>query len=133
MGLLSGQVRLPLEYWKRFRFTRLTMESPIGPSNLSINDPNAIQVVLGNSSKCIKSPWYERSRPLISLHTVREKMQHDNRRKVFLKAFTSSALQSYETRVVLHCEEFIRQMKRLSGKPFDASDWMKYFGNYHNH
>ncbi|PKS06131.1 hypothetical protein jhhlp_007448 [Lomentospora prolificans] len=98
-----------------------------GPSNVSVNDPDAIRVVLGNSSKCIKSPWYERSRPMISLHTVRDKKEHDMRRKVFSKAFAPSALQNYEKRVIVHCEEFTRQMKKMAGKPFDASDWFKYF------
>ncbi|KMP05031.1 cytochrome P450 3A6 [Coccidioides immitis RMSCC 2394] len=37
------------------------------------------------------------------------------------------ALREYEERVVVHCEEFVRQMSRLSGKPFDASEWFKYF------
>lgn len=88
--------------------------------------------MLGNSSKCTKSPWYGRSRPLVSLHTVREKKQHDARRKVFSKAFTPSALHAYEKRVNVHCEEFIRQMRRLTGKPFDATNWMKYFGKPHH-
>lgn len=59
---------------------------------------------------------------------MRDKKQHDGRRKVFSKAFTPSALQAYEKRVNVHCAEFIKQMRRLSGKPFDATNWMKYFG-----
>ncbi|KAK4041875.1 cytochrome P450 [Parachaetomium inaequale] len=98
-----------------------------GPSNLSISDVNAVRVVLSNESKCIKSPWYERSLPLVNLHTVRDKRAHDNRRKVFSKAFSPSALQDYENRVVVHCEEFIKQMTRMAGQPFDASEWCKYF------
>ena len=62
------------------------------------------------------------------MHTVREKKGHDTRRKVFSKAFTPAALQAYEKQVNVHCAEWIKQMKRLSGKPFDATDWMKYFG-----
>jgi tryprostatin B 6-hydroxylase len=85
-------------------------------------------VVLSNESKCIKSPWYERSLPLVNLHTVRDKAAHDNRRKVFSKAFSPGALQDYENRVIVHCEEFVRQMSRMAGKSFDASEWCKYFG-----
>ena len=106
----------------------LALTRPQGPSNISVNSPEAIRIVLGNQSKCIKSPWYERSRPMISLHTVRDKKQHDQRRKVFSKAFSPSAMQEYEKRVVVHCEEFVRQMKTMADKPFDASDWFKYFG-----
>lgn len=100
----------------------------IGPNNLSINDPSAIPVVLSNEAKCMKSSWYDRSLPLVNLHTSRNKKVHDARRRVFSKAFTPSALRDYEERVAMHCEEFIRQMDRLSGRPFDASAWLKYFG-----
>ncbi|SPO06550.1 related to pisatin demethylase cytochrome P450 [Cephalotrichum gorgonifer] len=98
-----------------------------GPSNLSVNDPSAIRLVLGNSSKCTKSPWYSRSLPVVNLHTVRDKTAHDARRKVFSKAFTPAALNDYEKRVLVHCEEFVRQMEYRAGTPFDASDWLKYF------
>ncbi|PLB36079.1 cytochrome P450 [Aspergillus candidus] len=98
-----------------------------GPSNLSINDPDAIRPVLSNASKCTKSPWYSRSLPLVSLHTVRDKKAHDARRKVFSMAFSPTALNDYEKRVVVHCEEFVRQMEHEAGKPFNASDWFKYF------
>lgn len=84
--------------------------------------------MLANESKCTKSPWYDKSLPLVNLHTVRDQRVHDNRRKVFSKAFAPSAMKDYEARVVVHCEEFIRQMTRLSGQSFDASAWFKYFG-----
>ena len=99
-----------------------------GPSHLSINDPAAIPVVLSNESKCVKGPWYDRSLPLVNLHTVRDKKVHDARRKVFSKAFSPTALRDYEERVIVHCEEFVRQIKRMNGAPFDATDWFKYFG-----
>ncbi|KAB5546803.1 cytochrome P450 [Coniochaeta sp. 2T2.1] len=98
-----------------------------GPGNLSVSDPNAIRVVLANESKCTKSPWYDKSLPVVNLHTVRDQKKHDNRRKVFSKAFSPSAMKDYDTRVVVHCEEFVRQMRRLAGQPFDASAWLKYF------
>ncbi|KAI9367627.1 cytochrome P450 [Aspergillus egyptiacus] len=98
-----------------------------GPANLSINDPAAIPLVLSDRAKCVKGPWYDRSLPLVNLHTVRDKKVHDTRRKVFTKAFTPAAIRDYEERVLVHCEEFVRQMKRLSGRPFDASEWFKYF------
>ncbi len=86
--------------------------------------------MLSNESKCIKSPWYERSLPLVNLHMVRDKAKHDNRRKVFSKAFSPAALQDYENRVVVHCAEFVKQMTAMAGQPFDASEWCKYFGGY---
>jgi tryprostatin B 6-hydroxylase len=101
---------------------------PPGPSNLSVNSAEAVQLVLGNSSKCAKSPWYSRSLPLVSLHTVRDKKDHDARRRVFSRAFSPAALNEYEKRVHVHCEQFVAQMKRRAGRPFDASDWFKYFG-----
>lgn len=105
-----------------------TSDERIGPNNLSVNDPSAIQIVLSNESKCKKTSWYDRSLPLVNLHTCRDKKVHDARRRVFSKAFTPAALRDYEDRVVVHCDEWIRQMDKLSGKPFDASAWLKYFG-----
>lgn len=97
---------------------------------MSINDPAAIPVVLSNESKCVKGPWYDRSLPLVNLHTVRDKSVHDARRRVFSKAFSPTALREYEERVVVHCEEFVRQIKRMNGTSFDATDWFKYFGMF---
>lgn len=68
---------------------------------------------------------------MVNLHTVRSKKIHDARRRVFSKAFAPSALRDYEERVVVHCDEFIRQMQQMQGRPVDASAWLKYFGNRH--
>ncbi|KAF9886735.1 hypothetical protein FE257_011112 [Aspergillus nanangensis] len=98
-----------------------------GPNNLSVNDASAIPIVLGNESRCAKSTWYERSLPLVNLHTVRDKKVHDARRRVFSKAFSPSALRHYDTRVAIYSDEFIRQMQQNSGGPIDISAWCKYF------
>jgi tryprostatin B 6-hydroxylase len=52
---------------------------------------------------------------------------HDLRRRVFSKAFSPAAMREYEARVVVHCQLFVDQMKKVAGRPFDASEWCKYF------
>jgi len=98
-----------------------------GPSNLSVNIPEAVQLVLGSKSKCEKSPWYDTSLPLVNLHSTRDKKVHELRRKVFNRAFSPAALVAYEERITPLSQLFCDQVAKFDGKPFNATRWFKYF------
>ena len=98
-----------------------------GPSNLSVNIPEAVQAILGPKSKCTKSPWYDGSLPLVNLHTARDIKTHELRRKDFNKAFSPAALVAYEERVTPLSSLFCDQIATFGGAPVDATAWFKYF------
>jgi tryprostatin B 6-hydroxylase len=98
-----------------------------GPSNLSVNVPEAVQLVLGSKSRCVKSPWYDGSLPLVNLHSTRDLREHERRRKVFNKAFSPAALAAYEERITPLSDLWCREVARFGGQPLDATAWFKYF------
>ncbi|KAJ5971237.1 uncharacterized protein N7479_001155 [Penicillium vulpinum] len=98
-----------------------------GPSNLSLNVPEAVQLLYGPESLCDKTAWYEVSLPLQNLHTVRDKKAHENRRKVWAHAFSPKALTEYDRRIAEHSELLCRYVADLKGKPFDATQLFKYY------
>jgi len=98
-----------------------------GPSNLSVNVPEAVQLILGSKSRCFKSPWYDSSLPLVNLHSTRDIKAHELRRKVFNKAFSPAALLAYEERITPLSNRFCEEIARLNGSAFNATEWFKYF------
>ncbi|KAL1850331.1 hypothetical protein Plec18167_007432 [Paecilomyces lecythidis] len=98
-----------------------------GPSNLSINVPEAVQLVYGAESPCEKNEWYDTSLPLVNLHTVRDKKIHEARRKVWARAFSPKALNEYDERIAEYSERFCRQIANYKGQPFDATRWFKFY------
>lgn len=70
-----------------------------GPNSISVIDPVAVPVISGTNSKCIKAEWYSNDQPLISLHTSRDRTQHDLRRRVWAPAFSPGAIKGYESRI----------------------------------
>lgn len=71
----------------------------LGPNDISVTDPAAVQVISAPNSKCVKGEWYANDHPLVSMHTSRDRAQHDRRRKVWAPAFSPAALKGYEARV----------------------------------
>lgn len=66
-----------------------------GPSEITIFDADAVPIILGTGSKCIKSPWYDANHPDLSLHTYRDKAAHDQRRKIWDKGFGAKGIQDF--------------------------------------
>jgi hypothetical protein len=87
----------------------------IGPNDLSVSDPDGVQIVQGQNSKCTKAQWYSQDTPLISMHTTRDKAMHDRRRRIWSPAFSDKALRGYESRVQKYNDMFIKQMDALAG------------------
>ncbi|KAK3380816.1 cytochrome P450 [Podospora didyma] len=98
-----------------------------GPSNLSVLHPEAVQAVLGSKSRCVKSPWYDASLPLVNLHSTRDLKIHEIRRKAFNKSFSPASLAAFEERITPLSNLFCEQVDSFKGSPFDATAWFKYF------
>ncbi|KAH9208989.1 cytochrome P450 [Leptodontidium sp. 2 PMI_412] len=99
----------------------------IGPSELSIVDPEAVDLIMGAKSTCTKSAWYDMGNPLVSLHQCRDRATHDKRRKIWDKGFSMKAIDSYESRVVGFANVLVKQLKSFGGKPLNSSLWFNYY------
>jgi hypothetical protein len=60
----------------------------IGPSELSIVDPGAVDAIMGARSSCTKAPWYDIADPLVSMHQCRDRSLHDKRRRTWDRGFS---------------------------------------------
>src|SRR6266498_2353438 len=108
----------------RLYYSMLTIS---GPSNLSIILPEAVPVVLGPESKCVKSAWYDMSLPLMSMHQCRDRQTHDKRRRIWSRGFSPNALRDYEGRVVKYTQDLLQQLSSFSGKPVNAAKWFNFY------
>ena len=52
--------------------------------------PEALTALHGPNSRCSKSVWYASMRPEISIHTTREKSDHDKRRRIWDHGFSNA-------------------------------------------
>jgi cytochrome P450 len=109
----------------------------IGPREVSVIDPEAIQTIYGASgpgARCTRGPWYDftvestkmRSRNLQSLRTMPE---HHARRKVWDAGFSMKAIKGYEANIIQNVNLTIEQMsKREKDGPVDIAQWCTWFG-----
>ena len=99
----------------------------IGPNDLSITDPLAIDTVFGLKSVCLKAPWYDNDQPYTSLHTERVRATHDARRRIWAPAFSDRALRGYENRIRPFHEQLVSQISKREGQPMNVSKWFNLF------
>ncbi|TPX18354.1 uncharacterized protein E0L32_011729 [Thyridium curvatum] len=99
----------------------------IGPSELSINDPKAVSLIHGNSTTCVKGPWYNVHHPMVPIQMIRDKAEHRKRRQVWDRGFSSKALRDYEPRVINHAEDLFKQIAKMEGQPINVTDWFNFY------
>lgn len=99
----------------------------VGSSDLSITHPKAVNAIYGVDSKCTKGAWYDITRPMISIQSLRIKALHDQRRRIWSPAFSDKALRGYEERIRNHRNQLIDQIKVFNGQPFNVSKWFNLY------
>lgn len=95
----------------------------VGPSDLSITHPKAVTAIYGQGSKCTKAAFYDLSKPMVSLQTLRVRALHDQRRRVWSPAFSDKALRGYEERMKKYQNKLMAKFGELDSQPVDASKW----------
>ncbi|KAL2783866.1 benzoate 4-monooxygenase cytochrome P450 [Aspergillus keveii] len=104
----------------------------VGPSELSIADPEAVKVIHplhGQHATPKKGPWYDQPYPRFSLQTTRDDQEHARLRRIWDKAFNTKALREYSPRVRQHAirlHEVIEQSINNS-QPLDVTQWFNYY------
>lgn len=99
----------------------------VGSSELSITHPKAVTAIYGPGSKCTKAAFYDMSKPMVSLQTLRVKALHDQRRRVWSPAFSDKALRGYEERMKKYQNKLIAKFGALDNQPVNASKWFMLF------
>ncbi|PGH28239.1 hypothetical protein AJ80_00130 [Polytolypa hystricis UAMH7299] len=95
----------------------------VGSSDLSITNPKAVHAIYGPGTKCTKGSWYDQFLPLVSMHTYRDRAQHDRRRRVWSPAFSDKALRGYEQRMSRFLDQLVAKMTTLAGQPVNVKSW----------
>ncbi|KAH8597073.1 putative cytochrome P450 [Bisporella sp. PMI_857] len=100
----------------------------IGPSDLIIAHPKAVNVIYGAGSKCTKAANYDLTRPVVSLQTFRDKAEHDARRRVWSAAFGDKALRGYEQRIRNSQDKLVAHLAGSEGKPVNMTEMFGFYG-----
>ena len=100
----------------------------VGSSDLSITNPKAISAIYGQGSKCTKSDYYDLTKPMVSLQTLRVKALHDQRRRTWSPAFSDKALRGYEERTAKYGSQLLSRIQAFDGQPVNVSRWFNIYG-----
>ena len=121
LGKADGYYKLQALHKKYGKYVR------IGSNDLSITDPEIMELAYGNKSRVTKADWYDNDAPLTSMHTTRDKGLHDRRRRVWAPAFSEKAIRDYETEVTRLNDQFIQKMEDFDGQPVNVSKWFNLY------
>ncbi|EFX00659.1 cytochrome p450 monooxygenase [Grosmannia clavigera kw1407] len=99
----------------------------LGPTELSINNSKAIEILHAKHSTCTKGPFYGLQQPMESLLMVRNKKDHARRRKVWDRGFNAKALHDYEPRVARYTDQLLEQIDAHVGQTFNLADWFNFY------
>jgi hypothetical protein len=99
----------------------------VGPSELSIIHPKAIDAIYSSSSRCIKADWYDLSAPALSLQTTRDQTVHDKRRRVWSAAFSDKMLRNYEQRIRIYRQKLIDRLMEMENERVDIRKWFNLY------
>lgn len=121
LGNSDGYYWLLEQHQKHGKYVR------VGSNDLSIIDPDIMELAYGHKSRVTKAPWYDNDYPLTSMHTSRDKGLHDRRRRVWAPAFSEKALRDYETEIQKFNDKFIRKISEHNGGPANITKWFNLF------
>lgn len=99
----------------------------IGPGELSITHPHAVQDIFGADSKCLKSPWYDISRPQDSLLLRRSHAGHAELRRIWSPAFSIKAVRGYEERIQPYRNKLIAGLDTHAGQSLNVDHWLSLY------
>ncbi|KAK0328681.1 hypothetical protein LTR82_000613 [Friedmanniomyces endolithicus] len=99
----------------------------IGSRDLSFIHPECIDLAYGPDAKAMKSSFYDQELPLRSMQTMRSKLEHGQRRKIWAPAFSDKALRAYETKIESYNDKYVRRVTESIGTPVNASNWFNLY------
>ncbi|KAG4415830.1 hypothetical protein IFR04_011010 [Cadophora malorum] len=91
-----------------------------GPEEVSIFHPEALVAMNAPGSTCFRSDWYDGLYPLQSLANIRNPVIHDQRRRVWDKALSATAVRDYDSRIIKYAEQFDQLIAESVDRPVDV-------------
>ena len=85
MAPLLGLVSVDVQIGTLISLTLFSLT--VGPSELTVFEPEVFTVIGGPGTKCTKSAWYDMLWPLIALNSIREKEGYAPRRRLWDESF----------------------------------------------
>ncbi|KAL2832949.1 cytochrome P450 monooxygenase [Aspergillus cavernicola] len=99
----------------------------LGPTELSIINPEAVVALYGPQSQLAKGPWYHVIHPRVSLQTERDKKEHARRRKVWDQGFSSKAIRTYEPRITKYTTQLTSAISQTLDTEINVSKYFNYY------
>ncbi|KAM0798207.1 cytochrome P450 [Usnea florida] len=97
------------------------------PSEITAFVPEALPALDGPGNTCTKAAWYDLVQPLRALNTIRDKSEHDWRRRIWDRGFSTKSLQDYDARIIKYGSQLEQHLARTSGQPVHVNDWFYWF------
>ncbi|KAJ5263439.1 hypothetical protein N7478_011044 [Penicillium angulare] len=100
-----------------------------GPFEVSITDPDAIQVIYGAGSSFRKSDWYSvwQGRRKFDLFAERNPHVHSSNRRFVNSIYSQSGLSDFEPYLDTVLEVFISRLSQMETKHIDMGYWAQLF------
>lgn len=97
----------------------------IGPNEISFDSIEAVDIIYGSQSECIKAPWYD-SMTREGVFKLRHIPEHRERRKRISRAFSPASAYELEPNVVNLLRIFIKTIdnQRQTG-PLEMRHWFR--------
>ncbi|KAI0183116.1 cytochrome P450 [Xylaria flabelliformis] len=93
-----------------------------GPNEITVFHPEAVEVLHGSGSTCSKSDWYDVLWPHIAINSIRDKAEHDLRRKIWNPIFSKEALPDYDRAYERHNDLFKTVIRQYYGQNINIVD-----------
>ncbi|KAL9082807.1 MAG: hypothetical protein Q9165_008775 [Trypethelium subeluteriae] len=98
-----------------------------GPNEITIFTPDAIPLIHGPLSNCVKDAWYDNLLPLESVLTTRSRVAHDARRHVWDEALCAERLQMLWGKILYHAQVLQKLIEMKAGHVIDVSPLFENF------
>ncbi|KAJ5176182.1 uncharacterized protein N7482_002059 [Penicillium canariense] len=98
-----------------------------GPSEITIFHPNVLALLDGPRSKTSKSVWYDFLLPNSGVTTIRDRGWHDQRRRLWIKGFSNSAMERYREQIEAHARDMDAIIAAANGRPVPISTYIYWF------
>lgn len=92
-----------------------------GPNELTIFQPEVLSVATRPGNELNHSDWYDLLLPSEPMATSRNRPDHDARRKAFDRAFSRTALNSYDDTIVDHVAQLESRISNSAGQAVEVS------------